>query len=113
MLDQVQGPSALTAIATEGGLAVSGELDVTTSELFSQRLNEVVSATQPGEDITLYLAGLSFIDSYGVALIAEAAGRLNSDARLVLSDAPPTVTRIAKILGFHRIPNLVIQERKI
>lgn len=110
--DPMTEPSALAVAPHDSGLAVSGELDISTWELASESLSKALAEAEPGRDITLDLGGLSFVDAQGAHLITSAADRLRPPARLVLRGAPPGLLRIVKILGYDRHASLVIEERQ-
>lgn len=99
----------LRATSTEAGLAVSGEVDLTTWSLLSDALAKVADSLAEGQDLVLDLSELSFIDGHGVQLIARAAEELDPSRRLVLREAPQMLLRIAEILRLRESSGLVIE----
>lgn len=94
----------------EGGVALSGEVDLSTWPTLRNALSRL-SARGDG-DVVLDVAGLSFIDTNGMTLIQEAARDLDGSRRLVVRGATPMMFRVAEILGLDREPGLVIRGRR-
>ena len=87
----------VTSHDIQGGrvFALSGELDVTTSEGLAERLTG-----PPGALVVLDLSGLTFMDSSGIGAI-HAARRLtikNAGTLVVCRPSPP-VQRVLEITG--------------
>ena len=92
---------------TEEGLAVGGELDLSTSPQLTQALDEAASA---GEDIVLDVTGLTFIDSTGLRVLLGTTERLPDTRRLILRGTQPQVVRVFEIAGLlGKIENLVVE----
>ncbi len=84
-------------------VAVFGELDVATAQRLEDTLR-TVEATDV-EQIILDLAGLTFVDSNGVHLIARADARCRTTAkRLVLRPGPPQIQRVFALAGADTLP---------
>ncbi len=84
-------------------VAVVGELDLVTVQRVDDELR-AVEATD-AQQIILDLAGLTFIDSSGVHLIARAEERCRTTAkRLVLRPGPPQIQRVFALAGADTLP---------
>jgi anti-sigma B factor antagonist len=113
-VEQVAGgevaiPEDLTVRVEQDGqgavLVLTGELDLASSETFSDRL-QAVEAGRP-ELITLDLSGLRFLDSSGLALVVRAHTRArNEGRRLVIIPGPPQVQRVFDITGLNTVLEL-------
>lgn len=101
----------LSLVPAAGGMAISGEVDVNTWAALSNALRGLAERAADGQQVVLDLAGLSFIDGHGVALIARTARALGPSQGLVLHGAPPTLLRIAEVLHLDREPRLVVAGR--
>jgi anti-anti-sigma factor len=71
-------------IRTEGRnsrrvLALSGELDLSNADRFSDELARAEDGASPPSRIVLDLSELEFIDSTGIAILVAAHRRLNGD----------------------------------
>lgn len=108
--DRAPGPlvAQLHVVPTEEGMSLSGEVDLATWATLRRALSGVADGKK-SRDIVLDVSGLSFIDGHGMRLIAQAARELGYGSRLVLKGAPPTLLRVAEILGLDGEPNLVIE----
>jgi anti-anti-sigma factor len=98
---------------TEDGMALSGEVDVSTWPLLSGALHSLVDGGGERHQLVLDISELSFIDGHGVGLIAEAARKLEPSRRIVLRGASPTMLFIAGVLHLDREPGLVIKGQDI
>jgi len=84
-------------------VAVVGELDVATAQRVEDELR-TVEATDV-EQVTVDLAGLTFVDSSGVHLIARAEERCRTTAkRLGLRPGPPLIQRVFALAGADTLP---------
>jgi anti-anti-sigma factor len=84
-------------------IAVVGELDLATAQRLEDELR-TVEATDV-EQVIVDLAGLTFIDSSGVHLIAAAEERCRTTAkRLVLRPGPPQIQRVFALAGADTLP---------
>jgi anti-anti-sigma factor len=82
-------------------LAVSGEIDLASAELFGQ---ELAQAERDDPDaIVLDLAGLDFIDSTGIVHLLRAQQRAEqSGHRLTLTNVPAHAERLFKLTGIEK-----------
>lgn len=84
-------------------IAVVGELDVATAQRVEDALR-TVEATDV-EQVIVDLAGLTFVDSSGVYLIAGAEERCRTTAkRLGLRPGPPQIQRVFALAGADMVP---------
>jgi len=84
-------------------VAVIGELDVATAQRVEDALR-TVEATDV-EQVIVDLAGLTFVDSSGVHLIARADARCRTTAkRLRLRPGPPQIQRVFALAGADTLP---------
>jgi len=84
-------------------IAVVGELDVATTQRVDDEL-QAVAATDV-EQVIVDLAGLTFVDSSGVHLIARAEARCRTTAkRLGLRPGPPQIQRVFALAGADSLP---------
>lgn len=99
-VESTQGPIELSIDLDAGGdgrtrVVVRGELDASTAE----RLRDAVAETHEGE-VALDLAGVTFLDSSGLAAIIEASLLLRSQGRsLSVSDRSEVVRRVLDLSG--------------
>ncbi len=84
-------------------VAVVGELDLATAQRVEDALR-TVEATDV-EQVIVDLAGLTFVDSSGVHLIARAEERRRTTAkRLVLRPGPPQIQHVFALAGADTLP---------
>jgi anti-sigma B factor antagonist len=84
-------------------IAMVGELDVATAQRVEDELR-TVEATDV-EQVIVDLAGLTFVDSSGVHLIAAAEERCRATAkRLGLRPGPPQIQRVFALTGADMVP---------
>ncbi len=77
---------------------VGGEIDCYTAPTLQQRLFDLIDAGE--RQIVVDLAGVSFMDSQGLAALVRSVLRLRPvDGRLVLRAPPPSVSKIVEITG--------------
>lgn len=80
----------------EGGFRLSGEVDASCIPSLSQCLNPLPGAG----DITIHLAGVTFMDSSGLRELIDAHQRAERlDRRILMTDPSPTVVRLFEISG--------------
>ena len=84
-------------------VAVVGELDLATAQRVEDALR-TVEATDV-EQVIVDLAGLTFVDSSGVHIIARAEERCRTTAkRLGLRPGPPQIQRVFALAGADALP---------
>lgn len=93
------------------GLAISGELDLSTVAPLSEALSDLIEDGPSKDDLVLDLAGLTFMDSTGLRTLLDAAERLTGERALILRGTRDPVRRVIEIAGIQRVAeNLVIEE---
>jgi anti-anti-sigma factor len=85
----------------EGGetaVTVKGEIDLATVGILRHCLAEVTSSSRQG--VVVDLAGVTFMDSTGLGLLATTSGNLRRESRtLVLRNPTTGVRRVLKVTG--------------
>jgi anti-anti-sigma factor len=61
-----------------------------------------------GEDLTIELSELTFVDSMGVGLLATAAERLAGRGSLILLSPDSSVRKVLELVQLHGLPNVKI-----
>jgi anti-sigma B factor antagonist len=83
-------------------LAVVGILDHKSSEQFRKAVDAIT--LQPGQLLTVDLAGLTLCDSTGITALIAARNRTHTqDADITLAAVPAHIVRIMRIVGLDRI----------
>lgn len=91
-------------------LRLVGELDMSTVE----ELDAALRGAPDGEEITLDLTALTFIDSSGIQVLLRYVASRNGragDGTLVLVGAVPNVRRALEIVGIDRIAGVRLIDR--
>jgi anti-sigma B factor antagonist len=79
-------------------LRVSGEIDISATPLFNERLADVIAAGD--DDVAVDLAEVTFIDSAGLTVLVLARQQLGAAGRKLLIARPSApVTRVLEIAG--------------
>ncbi|WP_165975627.1 STAS domain-containing protein [Actinomadura rubrisoli] len=86
----------LEPLSQNTGLAVSGQIDVRSRDLWESALERLADAGPP--EIRLELAELETVDAGGAAALVAAADRLDGGGRVVLCDPPRALCRILQVL---------------
>jgi anti-anti-sigma factor len=82
----------------DGVVLVEGELDILTAALFESELRDVAATTSG--DLVVDLAGITFMDSAGMNVLARIYKVLDGDNRsLILENATGSVRRALEIGG--------------
>jgi anti-anti-sigma regulatory factor len=79
----------------EGGLALSGEVDLFSSCAFNRALEYAGPA---GEPVSLDLGALEFIDHHGIEILAAHTRRLDESGGCSVRNQPPVVERLCDLL---------------
>jgi anti-anti-sigma factor len=99
-------PPVSVAVSWDAGqavIAISGDLDYLTAPYAVARVGEVLDR-QPGR-LILDLAGLDFLDSYGLhvmRVIIRARHTVPRQDRLILRSPTPRVRQVLQITGMDR-----------
>lgn len=84
-------------------VGVNGELDCSTAEILSQRLEDLVE-DQGNLSIVLDLAGMTFVDSTGLSVFVTAFRHLRSrGGNLTLRRPSASARRVFEITGLHKV----------
>jgi anti-anti-sigma factor len=91
-------------------LAVDGEVDLTTLDIFTAALSSVLEHSSG--DVWVDVERLNFIDVGGLRAVAAAACRLGlQDRRLVLRSVAPHLARLMNLVGWSQISSLLMLAR--
>ena len=101
-------PRELRIVETRAprGLRLIGELSSENAETLMEAL---ASDGEAGGDLTLDLEGVTFIDTMGLHVIAQAAMQRDGRGRLVLESASPWIRRVFVLAGIDAIPNVELR----
>ena len=98
-----RAPSVVMATARTAGphLTVSGELDSEGALRLRAQLDDAVA---PGVQLSLDLSRVTHVSSDALAVLVHTYRRLrDSGGTLVLTDVSPSVVRVLRISGLHKV----------
>ena len=85
-----------------GVIALEGEIDLHESPVVKEKLNPLIDAKLPR--IIVDMAGVTYIDSSGLALLIEAMQRIQAyGGKFALCDLRPTVKTIFEIARLDQV----------
>jgi anti-anti-sigma regulatory factor len=87
------------------GLSFAGEIDASNSHAIG---TAIASAKAPDRDIHVNVARLLFCDISGIRAFVAAAQALPTGRRLLLHGMPPQLETVIKVVGWNRMPTLVV-----
>jgi len=87
------------------GLSFAGEIDTSNSHAVGTAIS---SAQVPDRDIHVEVAGLLFCDISGIRAFVSAAEALPKGRRLLLHGMPAQLETVIKVVGWNRMPSLVV-----
>ena len=87
------------------GFRLIGELDASNVGMLSDALQREASK---GQDITLDLGGLAFMDSSGIQVLIKTAQELQDRGKLVLRSPGDLVRRILSLIPMGKLANVEI-----
>lgn len=87
------------------GLSFAGEIDASNSHAIG---TAITSAKVPHRDIHVDVASLQFCDISGIRAFVAAAQALPTGRRLLLHGMPPQLETVIKVVGWNRMPALVM-----
>ncbi len=99
---------AITVVAARGSIGVSvvGEVDLATVAQLQSALTEAIDA-QPGESLTIDIAGVSLLDAAGMtALIRTREYARRQHVTVTVSNPQPLVRRAIDIVGLTQFLRL-------
>ncbi|CAM5238798.1 Anti-sigma factor antagonist OS=Streptomyces alboniger OX=132473 GN=CP975_25995 PE=4 SV=1 [Streptomyces alboniger] len=82
----------VSPLTTRSGLRVSGEVGLSTHEVWERALEQAVR--EDGDVYYLELSAVTFVDVAGVGALAAAAQELGDGRRMVLHQPPPALRRV-------------------
>lgn len=86
---------------TDNGWTLSGEIDASSAPLLTEAFSALPSSNGP---IALVVEEVSFIDSSGLRVLIELAGRARDDERSVILERPSSsVVRLIEITGLSEM----------
>jgi anti-anti-sigma factor len=104
-IDDGTSPITLfTATDTASGLAVAGEIDVSTAPAFARALR---ARTAVSPHVHVDLGELGFVDVAGLRTVFDVAEELPPGATVVLDRTSPAVRRVLSLLGWSH-PRVVV-----
>lgn len=101
-MDQ-RAPSVVmaTARATGPHLTVAGDLDADGAARLRALLDDAIA---PGVRLTLDLSRVTYVSAAALTLLVQAYCRLrDGGGAMALTDASPSVIRVLRISGLHRV----------
>ena len=87
------------------GLSFAGEIDASNSHAISR---SIATAVTPGKDLHVDVTQLLFCDISGIRAFVSVAEALPEGRRLLLHGMPPKLERVIRVVGWNRIPSLVV-----
>jgi anti-anti-sigma factor len=85
-------------------LAMAGDLDVATEDYWRERGDTLLAAHPDLRDITVDMAGVSFLDSRGMAVLVHLhTAALGRGGSLRLRSAPPRVVKALTVAGLDQV----------
>ncbi|MGO9343067.1 MAG: STAS domain-containing protein [Acidimicrobiales bacterium] len=87
----------VSSLGTEAVVALSGELDVASSQGFTEELIGLIEGGTT--ELVIDLTRLDFIDSTGLSAILQANRKLDGKGQLVLREPSPLVRQVLEVTG--------------
>lgn len=87
------------------GLSFAGEIDASNSHAIG---TTIASAQVPHRDIHVDVTGLLFCDISGIRAFVAVAEAMPKGRRLLLHGMPAQLETVIKVVGWNRIPTLVV-----
>lgn len=87
----------VSSLGSETVVALSGELDVASSQGLSEELTNLIDGGTT--DLVIDLTALHFIDSTGLSAILQANKKLDGKGQLVLREPTPLVRQVLEVTG--------------
>lgn len=91
--------------ATPEGISFAGEIDASNSHAVG---TSIAAASAPDLDIHVEVTSLLFCDISGIRAFVSAAESLPKGRRLLLHGMPAQLETVIKVVGWNRIPALVV-----
>lgn len=105
--DHVYADKQLVVLRTASpkGLSFAGEIDASNSHAVGEA---IISARVPDRDIHVAVGDLVFCDISGIRAFVSAAEGLPKGRRMLLHGMPAQLETVIKVVGWNRIPALVV-----
>jgi anti-sigma B factor antagonist len=87
----------ISSLGTETVVSLSGELDVASSQGFTEELIGLIDSGTT--ELVIDLTRLAFIDSTGLSAILQANRKLDGKGQLVLREPTPLVRQVLEVTG--------------
>jgi anti-sigma B factor antagonist len=87
----------VSSLGTETVVALCGELDVASSQGFTEELIGLIDGGTT--ELVIDLTQLAFIDSTGLSAILQANRKLDGKGQLVLREPTPLVRQVLEVTG--------------
>ena len=87
------------------GICFAGEIDASNSHAIG---SSIAAALAPSRDMHIDVASLQFCDISGIRAFVSAAESLPKGRRILLHGLPTQLETVIKVVGWNRIPALVI-----
>jgi anti-anti-sigma factor len=89
------------------GISFAGEIDASNSHSVG---SSIAAKTSPGHDLHVDVSQLMFCDISGIRALVSAAESLTEGRRLLLHGMPPQLETVMRVVGWNRLPALVVCE---
>ena len=96
----------ICVVQSPRGFRLVGDLSSESAHLLAAAL----SVDGARDDVTLDLAGVAFVDTIGLHVIARAAAELDSGARIILLAPEPWLHKVLVLSGIDMFPNVDLLE---
>ncbi|MGH2684121.1 MAG: STAS domain-containing protein [Actinomycetota bacterium] len=107
MSNEATDPAVLEIEPIEDGLRITGEVDLSNIERFSE---EVRGAAHPGRLLVLDLSRCDYLGSEAIGVLIEAWKQVRDGGRLVLRSPRPTMRRVLELAGLGKFPDVHISD---
>jgi stage II sporulation protein AA (anti-sigma F factor antagonist) len=85
-------------------LCMAGDLDVATENYWRERSDDLLAEHPDFRDITVDMAGVSFLDSRGMAVLVHLhTAALGRGGSLRLRSAPPRIVKALNVAGLDQV----------
>ena len=89
------------------GINFAGEIDASNSHAVS---SSIAAAITPGNDLHVDVSQVMFCDISGIRAFVSVAEGLPADRRLLLHGMPAALENVMRVVGWNRLPALVVCE---
>jgi anti-sigma B factor antagonist len=105
--NEATDPAFLEIEPIQDGLRITGEVDLSNIERFSQEVGE---AARPGQLLVLDLSECDYLGSEAIGVLIEAWKQVRDGGRLVLRSPRPTMRRVLDLAGLGKFPDVEISD---